>query len=405
MLRGLAVLFMIQLHTSHGWLRPDLRSGGVWSAAQFFGGLAAPCFLFLAGASQGLQWGSAEAAGRTVEPRKYIARGLQLVVLGYALRLQMWVIDSGAYARPGSYFPIVGLTVAYAGAHYAAGKLASAPRRAAWSGLLAAGAWCAAILWIRTYEPARLRGLLRVDVLQCIGGSLVLLNLLAARSSKRVPRSALLAGFAVLAGLATAWLRPYIPGALPEAIAGYIVQWPSADNKPVVALFPLLPWVGFACMGALCGLGWSRAADSSALELQLIVTVALGAFLALLTSESWTPAYLLARAHAWLGPLLRLGYKIGLVCVLMGVALAITRAKAAAFAPLLTLGRASLLVYWVHLEFAFGVVAKPIVRALDLPGWALGTFLLWVAMWAMAAARLHINLDALRGLRRGTATS
>ena len=237
------------------------------------------------------------------------------------------------------------------------------------------------------------------------GGSLVLLNLLAARSSKRVPRSALLAGFAVLAGLATAWLRPYIPGALPEAIAGYIVQWPSADNKPVVALFPLLPWVGFACMGALCGLGWSRAADSSALELQLIVTVALGAFLALLTSESWTPAYLLARAHAWLGPLLRLGYKIGLVCVLMGVALAITRAKAAAFAPLLTLGRASLLVYWVHLEFAFGVVAKPIVRALDLPGWALGTFLLWVAMWAMAAARLHINLDALRGLRRGTATS
>jgi uncharacterized membrane protein len=404
-LRGLAVLFMIQLHTSHGWLRPDVRSGTVWSVAQFLGGLAAPSFLFLAGASMGLQWGHAEAAGRPLQPLKHIARGLQLVVMGYALRLQMWVIDGGAYARPGSYFPILTLTFAYVVAHYALGKLPRAPGRAAWSGMLAAAAWCAGILWLRMYEPVRLRGLLRVDVLQCIGASLVLLNLLAAKGRMRLPRSVLLLGLTVLAGLATAWLRPLVPGALPEALAGYIVQWSNQDNKPVLALFPLLPWVGFACIGAVCGLGWSRASDAAQLELQLIVVVALGAYLALITSESWTPAYMLARKHAWLGPLLRLGYKIGLVCVLMGVALAITRARTAAFAPLQTLGRASLLVYWVHLEFAFGVAAKPVVRGLDLPGWALGTFGLMVAMWVLASARLHISLDALRGLRRGTATS
>lgn len=404
-LRGLAVLFMIQLHTSHGWLRPDVRSGTVWSMAQFFGGLAAPSFLFLAGASLGLQWGRADASGRPFRPEKHIARGLQLVIMGYALRLQMWVIDGGAYSRTSSYLPIVALASAYAIAHYAAGKLASAPRRAAASGMLAGALWFGGLLWVHVYEPMRVRGLVRVDVLQCIGGSLVLLNLLAARSSKRVPRPALLLGLAVLAGLATAWLRPFVPGALPEALAGYIAQWPSEDSKPVLALFPLLPWVGFACVGAVCGLGWSRASDRASLELQLVATVTLGAFIALLTSESWAPAYAFVHRHPSLGPLLRLGYKVGLVCVMMGIALALSRAKPAVLAPVQTFGRTSLLVYWVHLEFAFGVVAKPIVRRLDLPGWALGTALLMVAMWVLATARLHLNVEALRGLRRGTATS
>jgi len=405
-LRGLAVLFMIQLHTSHGWLRPDVRSGTIWSAAQFFGGLAAPIFLTLAGASQGLQWARAEASGRSLEPAKHIARGLQLVVAGYALRLQMWVIDGGAYARPSSYGAIVGLIGAYAIAYYAAGKVADAPRRAAASGAIAAALWCAALLWVRVYEPPqRLRGLLRVDVLQCIGASLVLLNLLAARSSKRAPRASSLLALSVLIGLATAWLRPVLPGRLPEALAGYIAQWNSDDGKPVLALFPLLPWWGFACVGALLGLGWNRASDAAQLELRLVAAIAVGAGIALLASEGWTPTYLFIRKHAWLGPLIRLAYKVGLVLVMLGVALALSHAKAAVIAPLQTFGRASLLVYWVHLEFAFGIAAKPIVRSLDVPGWAFGTTILMIAMWVLASARLHLNLDALRGLRRGTATS
>jgi hypothetical protein len=343
--------------------------------------------------------------GRPLLAGKHIARGLQLMVMGYALRLQMWVIDGGAYARHGSYAAIVGLLCAYAVAHYAAGKLADAPRRAAGSGLLALALFCAALLWVRVYEPIRLRGLLRVDVLQCIGASLVLLNLLAAASRRHPPRIVTLLGLAVLVGLATAWLRPWVPGVLPEALAGYIVQWSSEDGKPVLALFPLLPWWGFACVGACAGLGWSRARDSDRLDLQLVGAVAVGAAVALLTNESWAPIYWFARKHATLTPLLRLGYKVGLVLVLMGVALAVSHAKATVFAPIQTLGRASLVVYWVHLEFAFGVAAKPILRSLDFPAWALGTALLTIAMWVLAAARLHINLDAVRGLGRGTATS
>ena len=177
------------------------------------------------------------------------------------------------------------------------------------------------------------------------------------------------------------------------------------DAKPVLALFPLLPWWGFACVGALMGLGWSRAADSAQLDLRLVSAIAIGAALALVMSESWPPMYLFARKHAWLGPLVRLGYKVGLVLVLSGVALALSYAKPAVLAPFLALGRTSLLVYWVHLEFAFGIVAKPIVRSLDVPGWAWRTALLAIAMWVLAAARLHINVEALRGLRRGTATS
>jgi hypothetical protein len=39
-------------------------------------------------------------------------------------------------------------------------------------------------------------------------------------------------------------------------------------------------------------------------------------------------------------------------------------------------------VYWVHLEIAFGLVAKPIAHRLSLPAWALG----FVALCALMAA-------------------
>jgi hypothetical protein len=55
---------------------------------------------------------------------------------------------------------------------------------------------------------------------------------------------------------------------------------------------------------------------------------------------------------------------------------------------LVILGRASLLVYWVHLEFAFGAAARPFSRRLDLFGWALGSAILLCAMWFMAYVRV-----------------
>jgi len=400
----MGVVFMIQLHTSHGWLASGARNGDIWTATQFFGGLAAPIFLTLAGVSLGLQWGRAAKAGRSLQHRRHVARGLQLVVLGYALRLQMWVIDSGAYSRPISYLPIACLLAAYALAYYASDALDAQPRRAAWYGAGALTAWLIGIAVVQAREPERLRGLLRVDVLQCIGASLVFLNLVTARREKRTPSRRALIAWAMAIGLATYWIRTLTPTTWPEGLAAYLTQWNAPAGKSVVGLFPLFPWTAYACAGAALGLHWSRALSRD-LDSRLIAGVALGAWLALLSSEAWPPMYRFARDHAWLAPLVRLSYKFGLVLLLSGIALALSRVSTPLLAPLRSLGRASLLVYWVHLEFAFGAAARPLLRRLDLASWSVATCALIVAMWLLAILRERTARSGWSFQRRRIATS
>jgi hypothetical protein len=49
------------------------------------------------------------------------------------------------------------------------------------------------------------------------------------------------------------------------------------------------------------------------------------------------------------------------------------RPTAAHFSPMIVLGRASLFVYWVHVELAYGFLSQPLHYALPLP-WALVAF-------------------------------
>jgi uncharacterized membrane protein len=379
---------MIQLHTSHGWLRPDLRSGAAWNAAQFFGGLAAPGFLLLAGVSLGMQW------AREPVPRigRHAVRALQLVVLGYVLRLQMWSIDSGAISRLGLYPAQLCLLAGYAGAYYGVAQLRSDFKRGLGSLIGAALVWAVGLTQVIWFEPHRVRGLLRVDVLQCIGASLLVLNGIAAASRNRRPRAWHLIAVAIAVGILTPWLRARLPGPLPHTLAAYLGQWPTPDTKPVFALFPLFPWLGFACVGTALGLLWSRAASEATLARALIATVAIGAWLALSTSEAWPPMFAFVRDHAWLSGVVRLAYKVGLVLALLGCALALARPSARLVAaPVLALGRTSLLVYWVHLEFAFGAASRPIARKLDIGMWAAFTLVLIGAMWLLAVARLYAS--------------
>jgi uncharacterized membrane protein len=387
-LRGLAVVFMVPLHTSHGWLRPELRSGNVWSAVQFFGGLAAPIFLSLAGASLGLQWADAQARGRTPQVAKDIARGLQLIVLGYMLRLQMWVIDGAGYAQPPAYLGQLLLLAAYGVAYYAASLIPGRLSRAAAYGLLAILLFAAGVQQVALHVPGRVRNLLRVDVLQCIGASLVTLSCIAGLRRAKFSEARPYLGLALATALLTPWIRSWLPGPLSEPIAGYLGQWPPAAGQPVIGLFPLFPWLAYAFVGCVLGVSWANCPPHK-LDARLVGMIALGASLALLTSESWAPIFELMRQRAWLIQPLRVASRIGLVLALLGVAMAATRdAATAATSPLVVFGRASLVVYWVHLEFAFGLAAIPLVRRLDLLGWAVGSVCLLSAMWLLAYLRV-----------------
>jgi uncharacterized membrane protein len=403
-LRGLAVVFMVPLHTSHGWVRPEARHGDVWTASQFFGGLAAPIFLTLAGVSLGLQWATANARGRRPNSSKDVARGFQLVVLGYLMRLQMWIIDGAGYADPRTYLAQGSLLAAYALAYYALGLVPTRSARAGMLGAAAAALFAFGLYLVGLYLPDRARSLLRIDVLQCIGASLVVLSIIAAVRGPRFSRKGLYLIAALIVALLTGWIRSWVPGPLPDAIAGYLAQWVPEAGRPIMGLFPLFPWLAYALFGAALGLSWGQAEDTEQIETSAIALVAVGAAVALLTSESWPPIYGLLHDQPWLTQPIRVAYRVGLVLALLGVALASRRrARDAAPAPLEVLGRASLLIYWVHLEFAFGAAAHPLVRQLGLLDWAWGSLLLLLAMWLLAYAR--VAWPRLRFQARNVATS
>ncbi|HEY2735775.1 MAG TPA: heparan-alpha-glucosaminide N-acetyltransferase domain-containing protein [Polyangiales bacterium] len=388
-LRGLAVVFMVPLHASHGWVRPAARHGDFWNASQFFGGLAAPIFLTLTGVSLGLQWANAQSRGRTPRFAHDCARGFRLIVLGYLLRLQMWVIDGGGYASPRAYLGQALLLSAYALAYYAVGLLPTRPRPSiAW---LAAASLLFAIglHQVALVVPERAHNLLRVDVLQCIGASLIGLSAIArARGSHFADKRFYLIAALIVAAL-TSSIRERLPGAIPEAIAAYLGQWQAEPGRAVIGLFPLFPWFAYALEGAALGLFWGRAESEERVDTSAVALCALGAFIALISSESWTPVYRLLRDHVWLIQPLRVVYRMGLVLCLVGIALAARpRFVSESLPPLTVLGRASLLVYWVHLEFAFGAASAPISRRLGMREWALGSLFLLCAMWLLAYVRV-----------------
>jgi uncharacterized membrane protein len=186
-LRGIAVLVMIQTHAL-ALLRPGLHAGSFFTTLQWIDGLVAPAFIFAAGFSLSLTQVRAaqDAAADPAARRRRLLRTLRRigeVLLVATLTNWMW-------------FPIF-------------------------------------------REP---KWILRIDILQCIGLSLLLalpvLALLAPRP--RVLRWVAL-GFAAL----TFGIAP-----LAEHVTGPLARFVNTSEGSV---FPLLPWAGYVDLGAAIG--------------------------------------------------------------------------------------------------------------------------------------------------------
>jgi uncharacterized membrane protein len=379
--RGLAVVLMLWMHSADGWLRPELKQGAAWNAIRSVGGLAAPMFLLLAGVSVGFGWALSTRPDGPARRRAEVARGLQLVVLGYALRLYMWMLDGGGALRLEAWSAALplgfGLYALYrALADWAAGKPA---RRLGLLGLvstLAGG--CLVSLLI----PDRLWRMTRVDILQAIGASLACLAW-ARASIVRRPALALVAAIAV--AFATPWLRALLPGALPDGIAGYIAAWDTPAGAVSPTLFPLFPWSAYVLIGSAVGIHFGRVQRSGvSVERSALALAAWGVVLAIAACEPLPPVHALITQWPSLTQAVRVTYRVGMALALGGLACALVRPHAVVRGPLLSLGRTSLFVYWVHLEIAFGLVAKPIAHRLALPAWALGFVVLSAAMSALS---------------------
>ena len=383
--RGLAVVLMIWMHTADAWLEPALKQGRNWDIVRSLGGLAAPTFLLLVGVSLGLGW--ARAPGGSLpwgDARGELARGLQLIVLGYALRLQMWIIDAAGFRAPGGLVACALLVVGYAALYRA---LASWSQQRRWWREATLGLVAAVLAWsgLLTEHPPP-RSLLRVDVLQAIGASIALLVLARAPLARR-PWLGFVLG--ALIALATPWLKRWVPGPLPVPLAAYVAQWPAGPGERVVSLFPLFPWLAYALIGAGFAPLLTRAGERGASGRAVARMTLLGAALALLACEPLALAGGVLRAAPWLADLSRVVYRVGAALLLGGLAWALCRGLLRA--PLLVLGRTSLFVYWVHLELAFGAVATPIAHLLDYRSWLVGWALLVLLMTGLAVLWLRLR--------------
>jgi uncharacterized membrane protein len=314
-LRGIAVLIMIEGHTLDSWTRMADRGREGYQWAIVLAGFGAPIFLFLAGLSLAL---AAVARRRKGLDERAIGaaafrRGLWIFGLAFLFRLQSWIISGGPFPRT----------------------------------------------------------LLKVDILNVMGVSMMLAALLWIVGRRDLRRAALFAAATLVMAMFTppvrdaAWLA-----VLPDPIEGYLR--PAAGGTT----FTLFPWAGFLTGGAALGL-WLGWADTAARERQ--VNLALAALGVVVGFAGYWASFLppiYEHASFWTSSPTFFFLRLGVLILAVPAAYACTRAVRAPF--LEEFGRASLFVYWIHVEMVYGVLSTPLHRR--LPFWAaVGAFALFSA--------------------------
>lgn len=394
-LRGIAVVSMIWMHTADGWLDRSLRSGDLWRGIVSFGGLAAPLFFALSGVGLGMAWRGGADGELVTRLGRQMDRGLQLVVLGYALRLQMWMVDAGGFVHLANWGMAALLLAAYVLAYRALRPRHHHRRRDL---LVATLVFGAGTLAISLFAPRALPRLLRVDVLQGLGAATFAVCLTSRWLLRRhLPLAGPLFAVALLIPFAVSPLRSWLPGPLPHAIAGYLATWPIPQGTASATLFPLFPWMSYTFGGAAFALRWSRAHAGGRGVAALRWAFLIGLVVAALVSEFQPWTYAVTKEWPSLTQPVRVVYRVAVASALCLPALWLSRTSIGR--ALQHLGSASLWVYWVHLEFAFGPIAHPIAHSMGTQAWLVGFAVLTLAMLGLSfAVNAHVGSTLLHRL-------
>jgi len=349
-MRGLACVLMFQTHCYDSWLSPGARQSRFFMYSQLGGTFPAPLFLFLAGFSFALVteklWeknlSPAQIAGRTIR------RGAEIFAFGLLFRLQEFVIAMG------------------------------------WS------PWT---------------DLLRVDILNTIGLSMMLMGgvcwlvLSAAgtpESSSRT-RLALVTASSVTAAVIslvtppvwTTWRPQWLPWPLESYIDGV-----HNLGAPQSWLFPIFPWSAFAFAGLAVGFvlqsPWVRGREA-----RFFFAVGAGG-VALVEAARWVnarPWQVYAVYDFWHTSPAFFLIRMGMLMAILAASYAWCRWGAGqwGFSPLIQLGQASLLVYWVHMEFVYGRLSILHKHGVGIRAATAGLVVIFVGMVALAAFRTRMK--------------
>lgn len=350
-LRGLACVVMFQTHCYDAWLGGNARKGSFFMWSQVGGTLPAPLFLFLAGISLALVTNKLRQKNLRPEQiaRATIRRGAEILGLGFLFRLQEFVIAWGW---------------------------------APWSDLL------------------------RVDVLNSIGVSLMMMGTLcwlvlalAARFRSRSSRVNIsLAAAAVGVTMMISLLTPLLwttwrPHWLPWPLESYL-DGVHNFGQPQATLFPIFPWSGFAFAGLAVGFllfsDWAR-------ERQAATFFAAGtAGVGLVYLSRWLdarPEQFYAVYDYWHTSPQFFLLRVGLLLIVLCGAYVWCRWGAGqwGFSPLIQLGQTSLLVYWVHLEFVYGRFSILPKRVLDIRTASVGLLTIFLSMTLLSWLRTRFK--------------
>ena len=350
-MRGLACLLMFQTHCYDSWLGPPARSTKFFAWSQLGGTLPAPLFLFLAGVSFALVTDHLRARGvaATEIANTTIRRGAEIFGLGLLFRVQEFLLG-----QP------------------------SAP----WTDLL------------------------RVDILNTIGLSMMLMGIVCrfvrTRTQNIFLAAATAAGIAILTPpLWTTWRPHWLPWFLQSYINGV-----HTYDSPRAWLFPIFPWTGFAFAGLAVGFvllsDWSRRKQALTFALFGVIGVAfyeLGVWL------DARPVQLYAVYDFWHSSPNWFLIRIGILLAIVFLSYAWCRWGPGhwGFSPLIQIGKTSLLVYWVHIEFVYGRFSILTKRAQSIRTASLGLLTIFAAMLLLSIARTRMKgrgAEVLSWLRR-----
>ncbi len=311
-MRGLAILVMIEAHVLDGWIRPSDRQSLAFGISAVLAGFAAPMFLFLAGVSAVLaatagerKTGSMAAAGGRVR-----RRGWEVFGLAYLFRFQAYILN----------------------------------------------------------PKAMLAGLLKVDILNIMGPSIVATAALwqAARNPRR--RLLVLGGATLAVSLVTPLVRTAAwVDSLPLAVQWYVRPAPGKNN------FVLFPWTGFALAGAAIGVLVDRTRGQET-ERRVHAWMAPGGllFAAACYATSYLPS-IYADSHFWTSSPMFFLLRVGILAATLSTLYFYERrprllgARWPWASPMVRFGQSSLFVYWVHVELVYGVASEPLHKNLPFP--------------------------------------
>jgi uncharacterized membrane protein len=293
---------MILAHVLDAWTLPAERSTSAFRNLTILSGFAAPLFLWLAGVALVL---SAERTARRSGSRRaawlsVVQRGLEIFILAFAFRVQAFLLSPGGW--PISIF--------------------------------------------------------RVDILNIMGPAIVAAGLIWGLVASRIR---LVTTYSAVA-LSLAMLTPIVRTAEWVNRLPIWLQWhlrPAGEHTT----FTMLPWAGFVLAGAAAGVLIAAVNDRrnarwlhASLGLSGAIVTALGFYAATLPtiyrqSSFWTssPTYFVIR--------------VGILMLILSIVFALAEIAAAynwSFRPLERLGRASLFIYWVHVEMVYGYATWPL---------------------------------------------